>query len=75
MKRFFSKWAGRLAVLLIVGAALCATGCTKAKADNGNDEYVSMKTFTDYETAMNAKLLQLDERLRAAEAAISELQK
>ena len=73
MKRIITK----IAVLLIAGAALCATGCTKAKADNGKDnqdgEYITRAEFEHYQEVVSGELLTLDLRLQAVENALSDL--
>ena len=77
MKRIISK----LAALLIVGAALCATGCTKAKADDGKNnldsEYATKAdiaelnhTITELETMISGEIVGLKARVSALEAAV-----
>ena len=60
MKRIISK----LAVLLLAGAALIATGCSKAKNEDGKDgqdesEYITRAEFNEYkkETAATVKTM------------------
>ena len=62
----------KLAVLLLAAAALCATGCSKAKTesekDNDGGEYITKAAFDQYQTVVSGTISRLEERVRALES-------